>query len=124
MLTGTLLNGRNVMTEVLFAVPVLPGKEELDRQVLDELAGSRREEYEASLREGGITRQAIWHQETPDGTLAIVYFEADDPEAPMRWTTSDSEVSRWFVEQMQEVHGIDISQQAPPSVSQVHDVRV
>ena len=110
------------MAEVVFAVPVLPGKEELDRQVLDELAGSRREEYEAALRDAGITRQAIWHQETPDGTLAIVYFEADDAEAPMRWTQSDSAVSKWFVEQMQEVHGFDISQQPPPSVSKVHDV--
>lgn len=113
------------MAEVVFAVPVVPGKEDLDRQVLDELAGSRREEYETAMRDAGIRRQAIWHQKNPDGgTLAIVYFEADDPEAPMRWTQSDSEISRWFVEQMQEVHGIDISQQPPPPVSQVHDVGV
>jgi hypothetical protein len=112
------------MAEVVFAVPVVPGKEELDRQVLDELAGARREEYEASLRDAGVTRQAIWHEETPDGTLAIVLFEAEDAEAPMRWTQSDSEVSRWFVEQMQEVHGMDISQQPPPPVSKVHDVSV
>ena len=112
------------MAEIVFAVPVLPGKEELDRQVMDELAGSRREEYEAALKDAGITRQAIWHEETPTGTLAIVYFEADDAEAPMRWTQSDSAVSQWFVEQMQEVHGLDISQQPPPPVSKVHDVRV
>lgn len=124
MLAATLFDERKVMAEILFAVPVVSGKEELDRNVLDELAGSRREEYEAGLRDAGITRQAIWHQETPDGTLALVYFEADDPEAPMRWTTSDSAVSRWFVEQMQEVHGIDISQQPPPPVSKVHDVRL
>ena len=43
--------------------------------------------------------------------------------APMRWTQSDSAVSQWFVEQMQEVHGIDISQQPPPPVSKIHDVR-
>ena len=112
------------MAEIVFAVPVLPGKEELDRQVMDELAGSRRQDYEAALRDAGITRQAIWHEETPGGTLAIVYFEADDAEAPMRWTQSDSAVSQWFVEQMQEVHGFDISQQPPPPVSKVHDVRV
>ena len=112
------------MAEIVFAVPVLPGKEELDRQVMDELAGSRREDYEAGLRDAGITRQAIWHEETPEGTLAIVYFEADDAEAPMRWTQSDSAVSQWFVEQMQAVHGFDISKQPPPPVSKVHDVRV
>ena len=112
------------MAEFVFAVPILPGKEQLDREVMDELAGPRREEYEASLRDAGITRQTVWHEETPDGTLAIVYFEADGAEAPMRWTQSDSAVSQWFVEQMREVHGIDISQQPPPPVTKVHDVRV
>ena len=112
------------MAEIVFAIPIVPGKEDLDRQVLDELAGARREEYEASLRDAGISRQAIWHEETPDGTLAIVYVEADDEEAAMRWTTSDSAISQWFVEQMREVHGMDISQQPPPPVSNVHDVKV
>ena len=32
--------------------------------------------YEAALKDAGITRQAVWHQQTPDGgTLAIVYIE-------------------------------------------------
>ena len=110
------------MAEIVFAVPVLPGKEEQDRQTLDEMAGSRRDQYEAALRDAGITRQAVWHQQTPNGTLALVYIEADDPDAAQRFTSSDAPISRWFVEQMQEVHGIDVSQ-PPPPVSQVHDYR-
>lgn len=112
------------MPEIVFAVPVLPGKEELDRQTLDEMEGSRREEYEDVLKEAGITRHAVWHEQTPDGTLTLVYIEADSPDAAERLTASDAPISRFFVERMQEVHGIDISQQPPPPVEKVHDFRV
>ena len=111
------------MVEIVFAVPVVPGKEELDRQSLDEMAESRRDEYEAALREAGITRQAVWHQETPDGTLALVYIQADNPDAAQRFNRSDTDISRWFVEKMKEVHGIDVSQ-PPPPVNKVHDVQI
>ena len=112
------------MTEIVFAIPVVRGKEELDRQTREEMAGARRAEYEAALKDAGITRQAVWHQQMPDGgTLAIVYIEAGDPEAHQRFTSSDSEISRWFVQRMQEVHGRDVS--LPPlPVEQILDFRV
>lgn len=112
------------MTEVVFAIPVVPGKETEDREALDELAEGRREEYEAALREAGVTRQAVWHQQTPDGVLAIVLFETDSPEGPQRFVTSEGEVNQWFVDRMKVVHGVDISQEPPPPVEKVHDVRV
>jgi hypothetical protein len=112
------------MTEIVFAVPVERGKEGFDRETLDEMRGPRRAEYEAALRDAGIKRQAVWHQQTPDGrTLAIVYIEADDPDAHQRFVSSDSEISRWFVDQMQGVHGRDVSQ-PPLPVEQVLDFRV
>ena len=56
-----------------FSIPVEPGKDELDRSTLDEMLGARRDEYEAALRDAGMTRHAVWHQETPGGTVAVVY---------------------------------------------------
>jgi LmbE family N-acetylglucosaminyl deacetylase len=112
------------MTEIVFATPVERGKEDLDRQMRDEMTGPRREEYEAALKEAGVTRQAVWHQQQPDGgTLAIVYIEASDPDAHQRFVSSDTEISRWFVDQMQGVHGRDVSQ-PPLPVEHVLDFRV
>jgi hypothetical protein len=44
----------------------------------EELMGPRRDEFEASRKRLGITREAAWHQETPNGTAAVVHLEADD----------------------------------------------
>jgi hypothetical protein len=112
------------MTEIVFAIPIVHGKEDLDRQTRDEMAGARRDEYEAALKDAGITRQAVWHQQMPGGgTLAIVYIEATDPDAHHRFTSSDADISRWFVQQMQEVHGRDVSR-PPLPVELVHDFRL
>jgi hypothetical protein len=112
------------VTEIVFAIPISRGKEELDRETREEMAGPRRDEYEAALNEAGITRQAVWHQQMPDGgALAIVYVEGTDPAAHQRFVTSDADISRWFVERMQEVHGRDVSQ-PPLPVELILDFRV
>jgi hypothetical protein len=107
-----------------FSIPVVPGKEELDRRTFDEMLGARREEYEAALRQAGVTRQAIWHQETPDGTVAVVYVEGDDPQAGIaQFGSSDEPLNTWFREQMKEVHGVDISQ-VQLRATKVHDIQL
>jgi LmbE family N-acetylglucosaminyl deacetylase len=112
------------MAEIVFATPVVRGKEEFDRETRAEMAGARRDELEAALKEAGVTRLAVWHQQMPDGgTLAIVYVEAGDPDAHQRWVSSDAEISRWFRERMQVVHGRDVS--VPPlPVEMILDFRV
>jgi hypothetical protein len=112
------------MTEIVFAVPIVHGKEDLYHQTWNELEGARRDEYAAAQKEVGVTRQTIWHQQTPDGrTLAIVYIEATDPEAPQRFLSSDTDLSRWFAQRMQEIYGRDVSQ-PPLPVELDHDFRV
>ena len=34
------------------------------------------EQYDASQRRAEITREMVWHQETPDGTVAVAFPEA------------------------------------------------
>ncbi len=112
------------MSEIVFAIPIVSGEEELDRQTMEEMEGSRRDEYEAAMREAGLRRHAVWHQETPDGVVALVYMEGDDATAgAQRFGSSDAPFNRWFRDKMQQVHGIDISASGP-QVDKIHDFRV
>ena len=107
-----------------FSIPVVPGKEELDRKTFDEMVGDRRTDYEAALRQAGLTRQVVWHQETPGGTVAVVYVEGDDPEAGLaQFGSSDEPLNAWFRAQMKEVHGVDISQ-TELRATKVHDIQL
>src|SRR5690349_24616864 len=110
------------MSEFMFAMPIVPGKEGLDRQTLDEMVGSRRDEFEAALQDAGLRRQMVWHQQTPQGTVAVVYLEGDDAAAGMqKFSASDAPFNTWFRDQMKEVHGVDISAGAP-QVERVEEV--
>jgi hypothetical protein len=122
--TRSLLTKEAAMTEIVFALSILRGKEDLYRETWDEVVGARRDEYAAALMEAGMTRQAVWHQQMADGhTLAIVYIEATDPEAPRRFASSDADISRWFTQRMQEVYGRDFTH-PPLPVELDHDFRV
>src|SRR5262245_38549266 len=53
----------------------------------------------------------VWHQETPNGTLAVVYLETDDVPASMQpMATSDDPLDQWFRKLPKEVHGIDLTE--------------
>jgi hypothetical protein len=112
------------MAGFAFAMPVVPGTEDLDRRTLDEMLDDRREEYEAALTKAGLTRQTIWHQDTPNGTVAVVYVEGDDPQAGVaQFGSSDEPLNAWFREQMKKVHGVDISQ-VELRAEKVHDMKL
>ncbi len=104
------------MPAFAFAVPIVPGKEEADRQWFQEMEGPRREEYLRSRQRMGVRREVVWHQPTPQGTLAVVYMELDDPQRMFEVAgTSDDPFDQWFREKALEIHGIDLSQPVPPS---------
>jgi hypothetical protein len=111
------------MAAYAFMLPILPGQEEEDRRVFAELQGARRAEYETAWQEIGLRRERVWHQQTPQGTVAVVYLEADDPgQAFTNIATSTNPFVVWWREQMQAIHGLDLTQPMPgPPNEQVHD---
>ena len=112
------------MPAVSFVVPVLSGKEEADLAWMEEMTGPRREEYESSWKQLGVTRHAVWHQQTPDGTVAVVYMEADNIARAMEGVaSSDDPFNQWFRDRVQDVHGIDLEAGSPPQSQQIHDHR-
>ena|SRR3712207_4989746 len=108
------------MPAFAFVVPVVPGKEESDRTLLQEMAGPRREEYVRSRQRVGVRREVVWQQATPQGTVDIVYMEVDDPQQMFAGLgSSDDPFDQWFREVCQEVHGIDLSQPLPGGLPQM-----
>lgn len=113
------------MAAIAFIAPILPGKEQADKDMMREATGPRRADYEESRRRLGITREAVWHQQTPQGTVAIVYLEADDPRRVFQGLGSSGEpFDQWFRQGIMEIHGLDLSQPPPgPPPEQLLDER-
>ncbi|MBI3979487.1 MAG: hypothetical protein HY331_14995 [Chloroflexi bacterium] len=101
------------MALLAFAAPVLPGKTEQWRRFAEELMGPRRNDYVASRRRLGVRERAFF-QSTPQGDLVIVTLEGENPAAAFRrFGTADDPFTRWFVDQVKEIHGFDLSQPPP-----------
>lgn len=107
---------------VAFAIPLLPGKTDIDRSAMRSCwHGDRRTAYEASRKRLGITREAVWIQHSPDGDVAIVHLEADDLNRALTGMgTSENPFDRWLRQHGVEVHGVDLKAGFPP-VEQVLD---
>lgn len=102
------------MTSVCFALPILPGQGDAFRSFAEELAGSRLEEMEAAQRRLATHRELWFHQQTPNGDLAILYFECEDPQAVFAGlATSDGDFEVWFRNQVQQITGVDMAAPMP-----------
>jgi hypothetical protein len=113
------------MGSIAFVLPILPGKEDVDRATMQRFAtGDEKDAFAASQRSHGITRHAVWHHETPQGTVAIVLIEADDIERALSGSAVSQEpFDQRFREFVRDVHGVDLANDPPPQVSAVIDSR-
>ena len=66
------------MDHVCLAVPVLPGKSADARAFFKQLDGARRQEFDASERKIGITKELWYLAPLPSGDLLIAYMESGD----------------------------------------------
>ena len=102
------------MASVAFAAPILPGKLEAWKQFNNELNGLRRKEFEDQQKRVGITRQRVWLQHTPDGDMALIIQEGEEPQKAMEVLgASENEFDIWFKAQVKDIHGLDLSQPLP-----------
>jgi hypothetical protein len=63
------------MASLASAFPILPGKTEQWKHFSQEMVEPRHSEYEASRKRLGISREAAYLQQTPQGDMAVVYFK-------------------------------------------------
>jgi hypothetical protein len=98
---------------------VLPGKDDDARKFAQETMG-RGEEFSASQKRGGTTKEEWALQQSPMGSLVVVHFEADDVEkafATLAQSTDDFDV--WFRSRVLEISGVDLGAEPdgpPPEI--------
>lgn len=93
--------------------PILPGKTEEWRAFVAELTGPRSADFAESRRRAGV-RERTFLQSTPMGDMVIVTLEGDDPAgAFQKMIQQDDVFSRWFLEQVKNAHGVDLTQPLP-----------
>ena len=100
--------------------PILAGKEEEWRRLLQELEGSRSADFGRMGRRLGINAVHVWLQRTRHGELAVVHIEVDDPaEAISALAGSEGAFERWLKRRIEDLHGVDVARArsgAPPEL--------
>ena len=97
----------------LFAWEVRADQEEPWRRFLQELSGSRYEEYAESRRRLGVSAEYVWLAPKPSGGgVAVVCLEAEDPERALRelvaaLAASDTPFDSFYGTQMRGLFGCD-----------------
>ena len=100
----------------LFVWQVSADQEEPSRRFLQELSGSRFEEYAKSRRRLGIFAESVWFAPKPSGGgAALVFLEAEDPERALRelvaeLAASETTFDSWLRREMHELFGYDFAQ--------------
>ena len=112
------------MPSISFGAPILPGKTNAGRELAKVSMGERRKEYVESRTSIGVVRETIALYSTPQGDLAAVYLEANDPVwANRQFAASKAPFDVWFKGKAQEAMGIDFGQPLPP-IEQVFEARI
>ena len=96
----------------LFAWDIPADQEEPWRRFLQQLAGSRYEEYRESRRRLGISAESVWFApKSSGGGVAIVFLAAEDTERALRdLAASGGPFDSWYGTQMRRHFGCDFEQ--------------
>jgi len=99
-----------MMSGIVLTFPILVGKVEAWRRFCQELSVSRREPYETSRQQLGITREQLALVETAFGSTATTTLEAPDvAQALGQIIASVLPFDVWYRERLQELHGVNLA---------------
>jgi hypothetical protein len=109
------------MSGIVLTFPILAGKVEPWRRFCQELSGSQLQMYIVSRRRLGITSERMVLVENAYGAMSVITLEAPDVNRVVgQMMISNLPFDRWYREQMQELHGVNLrlykqaSQPTPP----------
>ena len=107
------------MASISFAVPIVKGKTDTWKRAVAEMKGARSNEYRASRKRAGLTRELACLQSTPMGDFVVVTLEGADPLASLKKMIESKEpFDQWFAKTvMVESHGMKPGDPMPSSQS-------
>jgi hypothetical protein len=92
------------------AIPILAGKTEEWKKFNTELKTTYKKEFNESRKKLGVYERTFF-QSTPKGDIAIVTLEGEYPQdAFQKFGEGKDEFSKWFIGQVKELHGMDLTQ--------------
>jgi len=99
-----------VARTLLLAWDVPADQEEPWRRFLQEISGSRYEEYAQSRRWLGVSTESVWLIPKPSGGgVAVICLEAEDPEQALReLAASEAPFDSWYGREMRKLFGFDL----------------
>lgn len=99
------------METVFVLLPILPDKVEAWRRLCQEVAGTRREQYEASRQRLGVVHEQVSLLRLAHADVAVLAIEAADPERALAaLASSTAPFDRWFRRKLLDVHGFNLNQ--------------
>lgn len=89
--------------------PIVPGKEGAARAWLAEIAGPRKQAFDAMQRRSEITRETVTVQATPGGAFLLIWFEGNVEKGFEVVMTEQDPFTAWHRERLLDVTGFDPS---------------
>jgi len=108
------------MAQLQIFCPLRSGTQERWRRLAQEVAGSRREQFEAFCREAGIIQVQVWVVQMQRGELLLMTLQTQEPQLALaELAISARPFDRWLREQFQLLLGWNLQEVLP---RQHHDL--
>ena len=102
------------MAQLQIVFPLRSGTQERWRRLAQELAGSRREQFEACCQQVGITQIQVWVVQLQRIELLFVTLHTQEPQQTLlELATSAHPFDRWLREQFQLLLGWNLQEVLP-----------
>ena len=113
------------MESITWFTPILPGKMDEWKAMVEECNGPRREEMKRSYQRAGVAREVASLMQTPQGDFVCLFHESEDLAKAFRTlATSEDPFDVWFREHLASVHGLTAEMlQGPPPAKVFFDYR-
>ena len=102
------------MAQLKMVCTLRTGTQERWRRLSQEVAGSRRAQFEASCRRAGITQVQVWLVQLPRSELLFVTLNTQEPQQTLQaLANSEHPFERWLREQFQVLLGWNVQEVLP-----------